>query len=249
MLLNHPSGFPSPCRHCTPFIHRAGNVFAWQSIRHILFWVPFHLGTRASLQHPLRSTASVPSSDRNRASLHRTTGESAILARYFGHYLAPVKGPVRVTCTRGSASRVRSSSVTQKQRNVVYRWRIHFFIHLTVLGTVCLPWLGYAEPPYWGRISSLTILRRQAGGIMRHASTIHYIHRLYKTARQIDTPKNSARNNLSAPVMNHVAHVSASCPVPVTPGGIRIQPSQGKFHWHQFPQRWSQRLSRAIGGY
>jgi hypothetical protein len=78
-----------------------------------------------------------------------------------------------------------------------------------------LPWLGYAEPPYWGRISSLTILRRQAGGIMRHASTIHYIHRLYKTARQIDTtPKNSLRarshHDLSAPVINHVAHVSRS---------------------------------------
>ena len=55
------------------FFHRAGNVFAWRGTRHILFWVPFHLGTRASLRHPLRSTASVPSSDRNRASLHHTT--------------------------------------------------------------------------------------------------------------------------------------------------------------------------------
>ena len=34
------------------FVHRADNVFAWQSTCHILFWVPFHLGTRALSQRP-----------------------------------------------------------------------------------------------------------------------------------------------------------------------------------------------------
>jgi hypothetical protein len=43
---------------------------------------------------------------------------------------------------------------------------------------VSLPWLDYAEPPFWNRISSLTILRRQAGRIMRQVSTIHHTHRL-----------------------------------------------------------------------
>lgn len=126
---------------------------------------------------------------------------------------------------------------------------------LLVLGTVSLPWLDYAEPPYWGGFPSSQSSAGKTGGIMRYSPTIHYIHRLYMTARQLDMPRSRVKPFIRAcdascgtrlsfvscasgyhvfytcfPPKAAVAHVSEilQCPGPgSTPGGIRVQPSLG----------------------